>query len=283
MHARAPGDVLMRAANRFHHRHRKGVRAQSLAETALVLPLLLLIALGGTAVNSYVQAQNQLQQAVSRAALVAAREAFDPCTRGDEPGATNIRNFHPKTIYTGPGGSSVNHPYKSAQVPHGYQDVLDAFNAALTSPLFPNHTPNVFPINSNAKQLIPTITCTTADGTASMTTDGTGTVTGNFSTWPGWTGPQTANWTPPAGYASWQSYCTTSLRSRDGGCFAVWRGGTVTVSYKTSLAIQFLPIWNHVTISASAGEQIEPYREHICPGFSPGDPISDLTSPSSGC
>lgn len=201
-------------------------RGQSLVEAAVLFPLIILVALGGISIDSYIQAQAQANQAVSRAALVAARNTFDPCMTGDEPGA---------------GG-------------HGFQDAVNAFNGALTSPL----------LTGNPTSRL-TITCTSETGInpqASVTTtfNPSGpapppTVTQPISAWGGWSSLQPG---------AWPGNCVTGSPA-DGGCFAVWRGGVVTVKYVTTLSVRWTPFWHSITISASAGEQIEPFRAHTCP------------------
>jgi TadE-like protein len=209
---------------------RSATRAQAIVEGAILLPTLIIITLGGTSINSYIQAQSQLNQAVSRGALVAARDAYDPCMPQDEPGA----------------------PPTSGGQPHGYQDTLDAFKGAMTSPLFSTGSTSTLKI-----------TCTSADGLASVTTTtvngGIPTVSGagSIPSWSGWASLQPGNWTGGTG-------CVGGV-PQDGGCFAMWRGGTVKVTYSTTLQIHWTPFWHSVTISASAGEQIEPFRSHSCP------------------
>ena len=221
-------------------RHRSASkRGQSLVEAAIILPVALIVAMGGIAIDSYVQARAQVNQAVSRAALVGARNAFDPCMPLDSPGATVL-------------------PATSNGQPHGYQDVVDSFKSALTSQL----------ISADPTAKL-TITCTTQDGLSSVTTTTIGagvpitTVTSSLSNWggccSGWTKLTPGNWAAGAG-------CIPAPVGAplDNGCFAMWRGGIVTVSYTTKVNVIWTPFWRSVTISASAGEQIEPFRGHSC-------------------
>jgi hypothetical protein len=232
----------MMPAQRNRRVWRSSQRGQSLAEAAVLFPLILLVALGGISIDSYIQAQAQANQAVSRAALVAARNTFDPCMPGDEPGA-----MFPATPL----------PNASGGQPHGFQDVVDAFNSALTSPL----------LKTNPTSTL-TITCTSAAGVnpqASVTTTIIGggppstTMTQPVNAWGGWSSLQPG---------AWPGNCTTAPPPLyDNGCFAVWRGGTVTVKYSSTLTVSFTPFWRSVTISASAGGQIEPFRNHTCPNL----------------
>ena len=61
---------------------RGDVRGQSLVEFALVLPFLVIFVFGAIAVQTYINAQNQIQAAVTHAAFVAAREQTNPCVPG---------------------------------------------------------------------------------------------------------------------------------------------------------------------------------------------------------
>jgi hypothetical protein len=202
-----------------------------MVEAAILLPILIIIALGGISIDSYIQAQAQVTQAVSRAALVAARNTYDPCMAGDEPGA----------------------PLTTNGQPHGFQDVVDAFHNALSSPLLSNNSGTL------------TITCTSNPDIIGPQVSVTTTIVGSnppsppvistpLSNWGGWGSLQ-----PPVPPAT----CTSGSPA-DGGCFALWRGGIVTVKYTTTLNIRWTPFWHSVTIGASGGEQIEPYRQHTC-------------------
>ena len=216
-------------------RRRAGAHGQSLVEAAILFPALIIIALSGTSINSYIQAQSQINQAVSRAALVAGRDVFDPCLPGDAPGA-NGAAFPPNT-------SNGN--------PHGYQDVVDAFNSALSSPLFSSGNVSTLTITCTSQNAPFASVTTTTTNTGVVTTTGQSSIGG----WGGWGLLQPGSWQVP---------CTLGSPA-DGGCFAVWRGGTVKISYSTTLKINWTPFWHSLTIGASAGQQIEPFRTPDCP------------------
>ena len=200
----------MTRVRRYRRTRESTQRGQSLVEGAVLFPLLIFMAWGGISLDSYIQVQAQVDQAVSRAALVAARNTYDPCLPHDEPGA----------------------PIVSHGEPHGFQDVVDAFTGALTSPLVTGSTGTL------------TITCTSESGVAPQAsvintivnplTGGLPTTTGTSSIapWGGW-----APLTP----GSWPGPCTSGAPpTPDGGCFAVWRGGLVTVSYTATISIESL-------------------------------------------
>src|SRR5438105_3529517 len=79
--------------SRPRRRARRNRHGQSAVEFAILLPALVLIAFGGISIDSYIQAQSQLQQGVSRAALVGARESMDPCFPGDPGYAAVVTAF----------------------------------------------------------------------------------------------------------------------------------------------------------------------------------------------
>ncbi|MGC8461635.1 MAG: TadE/TadG family type IV pilus assembly protein [Candidatus Dormibacteria bacterium] len=86
-------------------------RAQAMVEFAIILPIMLIIALGATAIDSYIQAQSFLQAAVTQGSLVGARDACDPCVPND--------------------------PCSSSTNGNGYSDVIMAFRQALLGPNSP--------------------------------------------------------------------------------------------------------------------------------------------------
>ena len=66
----------------MRHGHRRRHPGQALVEFALLLPFLVTFTVGAIAVQTYINALNELQGAVSHAALVGGRNTTNPCPGG---------------------------------------------------------------------------------------------------------------------------------------------------------------------------------------------------------
>ena len=209
-------------------RRRPHRRAQSLVEFAILFPAMVFIILGAVSIDSYIQAKSQLEQAVSRAALVGARANADVCDQGD--------------------------PYYGVVSPVALNTVVGAFESALSAPVFANQKTAIATAlyNQSAGSYIKCI-----DSTGTLDSTNAGQLATNSLTHPG---------------------CYNAGGPLDNGCFGLWRGGTITVYATFSLNVTLTPFWRSVTISASASEQIEPFRSHTNVGCG-----STLTPPSPDC
>jgi hypothetical protein len=250
-------------AQRPMRRKRFGRPGQALVEFAILLPTLVIITLGGVALNSAIQGQSLMQQAVNHAALVGARDAYDPCLPNDEQGFALT-------------------PAPNAHLP-GYLDVYYAFwNVLNSSTLFTN--PGQIPTNfspANAAQAPPnaaplgqvSISCSNSQATCALPP-------------PAYSCP-VQSWNPVS-MQSWSNTnpnpatgltdCFQGGGSRtagvgvpfDNGCHKMWAGGVITVSVTVNLKLPWSPLTQFVKLTATAAEQIEPFRQHSCtPGIAP--------------
>lgn len=209
-------------------------RGQALVEFAVLLPVMLIFALGTVAIDSYVQAQSFLQSGVLEAALVGARDACDPCVP-NQPFGPLCTDSTPANHYD------------------GFNDVVMAFDdamAAADSPYYLQGSAGKVDLvgASSAFYSLPSV-----DSTVSLNIECTS-VNGTYAT---------ANSTSSARIAGLPADCT--LPTYDGGCYGIWRGGTITVTATAQLHLSWIPVWQGSTIKTLAVEQIEPYRGHFCP------------------
>lgn len=66
---------------------RRRHRGQALVEFSLLLPFLVTFTFGAIAIQTYIDALNELQGAVTHAAQAGGRDATDPCTSGSPSGS----------------------------------------------------------------------------------------------------------------------------------------------------------------------------------------------------
>ena len=211
------------------HRRRFGRAGQALVEFAILLPTLVIVTLGGVALNSSIDGQSLLQQAVNHAALVGARDAFDPCLPGDAVGDTGTWPSFQQRGWL--------------DVYSGFADVLNASTLftgqvpAWESPSWAEPAP--------APALKVDIYCSNTI-----------------------TSPPVQTWNP-ATINAWSAAnaggaCYQAGQPYDKGCHKMWAGGIITVTTTVNLKLSWSPLTQFVKLTATAAEQIEPFRQHTC-------------------
>lgn len=209
---------------RVRRRARRSLLAQALVEFALLAPALVILALGGITIDSGIQGQSLLQQAVNRAALVGARDAYDPCFVGDAYLAST----------------------------HGFADVVSAYQQVLQSnpALFPGvsvTSTNPMNVSISGSGVIGTVTMQCTNNNTSPTVDSSNPF--GIGSW------STAN----AG-----GLCYQGSTPFDKGCFQMWRGGLIQFTSSLTLPLKWSPFYRLLKLKAVGSEAIETFRQHIC-------------------